>query len=270
MSAATAPAATRRTAPALACLSLLLPVPAALAQAADPWPGRADMRRAIEIEVQAVQSSRNDVQIPNDARGTRFGLDGLTGGGAFPGVRLEVVWPVNARDELRGLIAPLRASGDAVLGGPVDFQGARFAAGADTRADYRFDSYRLTWRRLVWSTDTGALRLGLTGKVRDALIRLEQPGGGPSAQKTDTGFVPLLHAAWEQRLGERWRFVADIDALGGGQGRAIDAGLKLRYAIAPDWSASLSWRVLDGGADNGNLYNMARFQFIGVGVQRRF
>lgn len=53
-----------------------------IATAAEP-PGRAS-NFSIEVEAGGAWLSRNDVRIPNDASGTRFALDDLTGSGPFP------------------------------------------------------------------------------------------------------------------------------------------------------------------------------------------
>ena len=44
-------------------------------------------RFTVRIEGGPVWQSRNDVQIPNDASGTRFSLDDLVGSGPWPAAR---------------------------------------------------------------------------------------------------------------------------------------------------------------------------------------
>lgn len=224
-----------------------------------------ERRPSLEIDLLGVRQTRNDVQVPGDT-GSRFPLDSLTSNSGAA-VRIEGVWPIARRDELRVLLAPLSVDGRGSLGGVTNFAGTAFAPG-EASADYRFDSYRLTWRRAVVDTPDWSVKLGVTAKIRSAEIELRQ--GGLSASKRDVGLVPLLHAVVERRLGDRLSLVADIDALGASQGRAIDAGLRLRWAIDRDWAASVVYRVLDGGADNDEVYNFARFHFLGVGLRRAF
>ena len=235
------------------------------AQAAQVRLWASERRPSLEIDLLGVRQTRNDVQVPGDT-GSRFPLDSLTSNSGAA-VRIEGVWPIARRDELRVLLAPLSVDGRGSLGGVTNFAGTAFAPG-EASADYRFDSYRLTWRRAVVDTPDWSVKLGVTAKIRSAEIELRQ--GGLSASKRDVGLVPLLHAVVERRLGDRLSLVADIDALGASQGRAIDAGLRLRWAIDRDWAASVVYRVLDGGADNDEVYNFARFHFLGVGLRRAF
>ena len=95
-------------------------------------------------------------------------------------------------------------------------EGALFAPGT-VAADYRFDSWRATWRWRWIDREDLKVKVGVTAKIRDASIQLRQ--GGVSARKDNTGFVPLLHGAFERRLAPGWALEGDIDALA----NAIDA-----------------------------------------------
>lgn len=53
------------------------------------------------------------------------------------------------------------------------FQGESFEPGTELTAIYRFNSYRATYRYYLWQQQPFELAVGLTAKVRDALIRLE-------------------------------------------------------------------------------------------------
>ena len=112
------------------------------------------------------------------------------------------------------------------------------------------------------------MTLGFTAKLRDASIRLSQ--AGVAARKDDTGFVPLLHAALERPLGRQWRLQADVDALAGGPGYAVDAGVRVVRDLGGGWGATAGLRFLDGGADNDEVYAFARFTSVTLGVTRRF
>ena len=78
-----------------------------------------------------------------------------------------------------------------------------------------------------------------------------------AAEKTDVGFVPLLHLAFDWRLGEQWSLDLDVDALAGGPGRAEDAALKFRYRFNDDVSLAAGYRTVEGGADVDSVYNFA-------------
>lgn len=225
--------------------------------------------RAVVLDVEGVAAwqGRNVAQVPNDASGTRFAIDSVTGSGPFPAARIQLAWSVGERQELRFLAAPLSVSESGSLASPVNFQGQTFSAGA-VRAKYRFDSWRATWRYHWIDRPDLSVKVGFTAKIRDASIELAQ--GARTARKDNTGFVPLLHASLERPLGERWSLQADIDALAGGPGYAVDAGVRFARDLGGGWSAHAGLRFLDGGADNDEVYAFARFTSVTVGVSRRF
>ncbi|WP_155989818.1 hypothetical protein RG903_05825 [Thermithiobacillus tepidarius DSM 3134] len=65
-----------------------------------------DPRFSIELEGGGVWQSRNKVQIPNDATGTRFDLAELTGSGPYAAGRLTFTYAFRPRHELRLVYAP--------------------------------------------------------------------------------------------------------------------------------------------------------------------
>ncbi|MBL8860753.1 MAG: hypothetical protein JNK02_01980 [Planctomycetes bacterium] len=206
---------------------------------------------AVEIEAGALWQSRNDVAVPGDT-GTRFALDDLTGSGPFPVGRIEALWRPAPRHEVRGVIAPIETSGQGTLDEPVEFAGATFAAGAETDAIFRFNSYRVTYRYLFFQGEEWEWRAGLTAFVRDALIELEQ--AGVSAEKSNTGLVPLLHVAGSWRFADDWRVALDADAAAASQGRAIDAALKGYWRLGDAVELGFGYRTIEGGADNDEVY----------------
>ena len=103
-----------------------------------------------------------------------------------------------------------------------------------TEATYQFNSWRLSYRYKFKDGDRWQLWVGFTAKIRDAKIELRQ--GDTTSKDTDLGFVPLLHFAADWRFAERWHFIADLDGLAGGPGRAIDLALKVGYDINDRWS----------------------------------
>ncbi|MFZ9709513.1 MAG: hypothetical protein ACO3CV_07705 [Steroidobacteraceae bacterium] len=221
-------------------------------------------RFSVDLEALSAWQGRNDVEVPNDGSATRFALDGLTGRGPYVTPRLQLSGTLAPRHEWRVLLAPLSITEDGQSVRPISFQGQTFAAGS-VNAHYRFDSWRATWRYLWINREDLRVKIGFTAKVRDASIRLRQ--GSRSASKDNTGFVPLLHASIERPLSGKWGLEADIDALGGGPGYAVDAGARLVRQIDDEWSVQAGWRFLDGGADNDEVYAFARFTSVGLGVR---
>lgn len=239
---------------------------AAVVALACAWPAARADGLQVEFEGIAAWQQRNVVESPNDGTATRFSLEDLTGSGPAWTGRLQASGRIGERQEWRVLVAPLSVSGTAATSAPIRFEGATFAPGAVT-ADYRFDSWRATWRWRWIDRDGLVVKVGATAKVRDASIRLRQ--GAVTARKANTGFVPLLHGAFERRLGPGWAVEGDIDALAGGPGYAVDAGLRVSRELSPEWRVTGGVRWLDGGADNDEVYSFATFTSVTFGVAWR-
>jgi len=234
---------------------------AALAQSNGVTPAN-----SLDLELGWFTFTRNDVRIPGDT-GTKFALDDLidTSGAS---ARLQGTWWLNERHAFRLTAAPLSASGTGVLDQDVDFADERFAAGLPTRGEYRFNTYRLTWRYRFepgqrWEWGAGAAVL-----VRDARIRLTQ--GNLSAEDDDLGVVPLLHAHGRYRLSERTSLVMDFEGLWSPQGRAFDLAVRAERDFANGWYGHLGLRTLEGGADNDDVYTFAWVHFATLGFGYRF
>ena len=210
---------------------------------------------AVEVEAGPAWQTSNTVEIPNDGTASRFSLSELIGGDAVPAGRVYLTWRMTERDDLRLLVAPLSIEAMGTPEQALRFAGSNFAAGVATQATYIFNSYRLTYRRRVHSGGEFRSWIGLTAKVRDASVRLQQ--GATSGRKDDLGFVPLLHLATDWRPASRWSVSLDADALAGGPGRAIDASFKVGYDVGARWSLRAGYRTVEGGADVDSVYNFA-------------
>jgi hypothetical protein len=225
-------------------------------------------RFALRIEGGPVWQSRNDVQIPNDASGTRFSLYDLVGSGPWPAARAYFTWRAGERHELRALVAPLSITETGIPGQAINFAGATYASGVPVEATYQFNSYRLTYRYRLHEGERWTWWTGFTAKVRDAKIALGQ--GAVTSRKTDVGFVPLLHVAGDWRFATRWRLGLDADALAGGPGRAEDVALLLGHDLGQAWTLTAGYRTVEGGADVDAVYAFAWLHYAVVGIERRF
>lgn len=240
---------------------LLLAALPGLALAAD------EPKWTLEFETGPAWQSRNNVARPN-AISNRFSLIELQGKGAFRSYRTSLTWEGETGPGWRLLYAPLEISRTGRFLGPVNFDGGSFAAGVNTQGTYRFDSYRLTYRNRWIKSDRKDVRVGVTLKLRDAEVGLRQ--GGTARTFKNTGFVPLVHLYGEERFNDRWTFIYDVDALGGGPGYAVDAGLRLGYQINERTRAFVGLRILDGGADSDSVYSFATFTYVTAGISVRF
>lgn len=245
------PGAGRRTRPAALGAALLVSSSLALPPAAS---AQRTPRVSVEVEFGPVWQTRNDVQVPNDASGTRFSLLDLAGRGPWDAARLYVSWNIDERHGLRALAAPLSIRENGTLHEPIDFAGASYASGPAT-GTYTFDSYRLTYRYRFHHGEDWTWWVGFTAKIRDANIELAQ--GSTTSRKDDLGFVPLLHLASDWRLAPRWRLGLDADALAGGPGRAEDVAVKASWDLHERLTLAAGYRTVEGGADVDEVFTFA-------------
>lgn len=223
----------------------------------------ADDRFTLVLEGGPVWQLRNDFAVPGGT-GTLVRLEDDTSTAG----RATLLWEATPRWSVRIVAAPLGIEGSVTSTAPVSFAGVNFAPNTALETEYRFDSWRAGAVYHFRERGPLALRAGLTLKVRDAEISLRN--GQQSATKSNTGLVPLLHAGARWNLGERLSVDVDLDGAAAPQGRAIDLSVHASYRV----SSSVSWlagaRVLDGGADNDEVYTFATFAYGFAGVSVRF
>ncbi|MBN1674362.1 MAG: hypothetical protein JXR37_25165 [Kiritimatiellae bacterium] len=221
---------------------------------------------AVDLEGGVVLSGYNDVRIPGDG-GTKLSLvDDLD---AEPAAywRVRLGYALGAKHHLSLLAAPLTVKADGVADREVVFAGQTFAAGTALDATYRFDSYRATYRYDFRRSPRLTAGIGFTAKIRDAAVQLES--AGERAEDKNTGFVPLLHVRARWAVVERMGVLLEADALAAPQGRAEDLLIALQYEASPRVSVRGGYRLLEGGADNDEVYTFALFHYFGLGVTVR-
>lgn len=232
------------------------------------WASPLDKRFSLEFETGAVWQSRNEIHIPDSAEGTRFSLADLQDRSANVHRRVEATWNILSRHSLRFVYAPLNFSGTGTFTSPVIFAGGTFAPGAPVDTEYKFDSYRVTYRYQFYESERWRLKIGVTAFVRDAKVELNQQG--VRASDSDIGVVPLLSANMEYALAPRWTALVDFDGLVSPQGRAVDAAAKIRYDLTNNWYVSAGYRVFEGGVDNDERFAFAWYNFAVVSLGARF
>ena len=221
----------------------------------------------INLQGAAVFTEKNDIRIPGDS-GTKFSLsDDLSADTAYTG-RLEAGYIHNAKDYFGIVIAPLSVDSHGRVDRDISFAGTTFPAGTDLNATFRFDSYRITWRRKLVAREDLDVWLGVSGNIRDAAITVE--GGGQRAEKTNTGFVPLINFLVDWRFAKPWSLRVAGDALVGPQGRAEDVLFGVLYDVSATTKVFAGYRILEGGADNDEVYTFSLFHYAVAGIEVRF
>ncbi len=226
-----------------------------------------DRKLSIGAEVGVDWQNRNDIRVPNST-GTQFSLPDVIGSGPYGLFRAEAELNFNERHGLRFVFAPLEITDSGTLSYPVSFAGESFDPNLPTEANYKFNSYRITYRYRFYDGPTWRWKIGATGFIRDARIALAQ--NGKYAEDTDVGFVPLVYLQGTARIGGDWRFVLDFDGLAASQGRAFDAAARLAYTLSESVEMGFGYRVIEGGADVDQVYNFAWFNALVGSIRFRF
>jgi hypothetical protein len=210
-----------------------------------------------------------DVRIPNET-GTLFSLTDDLPAESKCVYRLRLGYQFHPRHSLTLLFAPLGLKAQGSLDKDISFNEDFFPANTDLQAFYKFNSYRLTYRFDIINSKKWKVGLGLTAKIRDAEVRLED--GEKRSSKTDVGFVPLLNFRVEWLFSGKMSFLLEGDALAspGGQGRAEDVLLALFYRLNDSIILKLGYRILEGGADVESVYNFSLLNYLIGGVVFRF
>jgi hypothetical protein len=223
---------------------------AMLAAAMPVYAQQPDSRVELRLEGLNIRQDRNDVRVPSET-GTPFSIVDLVGPATTPSVRAELTVGLTERQQLRFVYAPVVLNGTGTPSAPIDFADETFAPVA-TDAEYKFSSYRVTWRYRVYDGERWTWRVGATAFVRDARIALEQPGR--AAEDTNIGFVPLGHLSGDVRLSQRWSLGMELDGVAAPQGRAIDFSAVVNYSPVPRVTLSGGYRTIEGGADVESVY----------------
>lgn len=232
-----------------------------------PAAGSAGGGPIIDLEGGGVLTGYNDVRIPGTT-GTLFSLvdDLETDPSLYFRVRISYI--LSERHTVSLLAAPLRLDADGTSDRTILYEGETFEAGEPLDALYRFDSYRLTYRYEFYRSSRLQAGVGITAKIRDASIRVES--GSLSAEKKNTGFVPLLNFNMTWSISSAFGLLLEGDALAAPQGRAEDVQLALFYEPARRVTVRLGYRVLEGGADNDEVYSFAMLHYMVLGASFEF
>lgn len=222
---------------------------------------------SIDVESGLAFSGYNDVRIPGNT-GTDISLSEELKAERTEFVRFRLTTELSDRDGISILVAPLRFRSFGSVDRPVDFNGVRFGPGVALDSYYRFDSYRVSYQRTLISKNSLRIGLGITGKIRDAAIRID--GGGSTSEKANTGFVPLINFAIDWRFGSQTGFIFEGDALAAPQGRAEDVLIAVYSDLSDNYRFRLGYRILEGGADNDEVHTFALVNYLSAGVTWSF
>ena len=150
----------------------------------------------------------------------------------------------------------------------IFFEGVLFPAKTEFVGKYKFNSYRLTYRYDIVNKSKIVFGLGFTAKIRDAKIALSTPG--LTSEKTNVGFVPIINFRLVWNVYGKFGLLLDGDALAAPQGRAEDVVIAATYKLSENFGIRAGYRILEGGADNDEVYNFALFHYASIGLTYTF
>jgi len=219
----------------------------------------------LRLMPQAAFGTRNTVQRPNNAEGTRIYLDRdferKNNASFSPRVELEYSYK---RHHMIGTVALLGDRFDGITRENILYNRMLFQSGSDLKTVYRFNTYRLGYRYRIVERDRFNFELGATLLLRQAYISMED-----NAQKTkfkNVGVAPLLSYSIEWKAMERLSLLSYGDAFAVKVGRAEDIFAGVKYQFTSLLSGTAGYRLLEGGSDGDRVYTMATFHFVSLGV----
>ncbi len=217
----------------------------------------------LDVEAGATYSGYNNVRIPGDI-GTRFSLSDELNADPSAFYRIRLFYDINKRHHIGALFAPLTIKSSGTLNRNLLFEGTSFPAGGSLDASYQFNSYRLMYRYDFLRSEKLQIGVGFTAKIRDAKIAVES--GRLESEKTNVGFVPVLHFRLLWHFADKFALLIDGDALAAPQGRAEDVLTAITYDVSDQLDLKFGYRILEGEADNDEVYNFTLVNYASVGV----
>lgn len=221
----------------------------------------------IDLESGLVFTGYNNVRIPGD-KGTLFTLKDDLIPKTEPFYRIRLNYTIKSRHTLSLLYAPLETKSEGSVANDILFRGVLFPANSKIAGTYKFNSYRLTYRYDIVKKARIELGLGFTAKIRDAKIALSSTG--LISEKTNVGFVPIINFRLMWKVDDKLGLLLDGDALAAPQGRAEDVLIAASYKLSENIGIRAGYRILEGGADNDEVYNFALFHYASVGFSYTF
>lgn len=216
------------------------------------------------VETGVVFNGYNDVAVSGEA-GTHFSLTNDLKGNPSAYYRLSLGYSLGEKHHLSALFSPLDMSYHGSFNRDVFFVNTLFPSETEVKAKYRFYSYRLTYRYDIVQREKLTVGLGLTAKIREARISLSTTE--LYEEKSNVGFVPIIHFHVNWQYHKQWSLLFEGDALAVPQGRAEDVLLATTYALKPDMKIYLGYRLLEGGSDSESVYTFSMFHYISIGLQ---
>ena len=217
---------------------------------------------AVDAENGIVGTTYNNIRIPGDT-GTRFSLSNELEEDYSYFYRIRLNYTLKEKHFMSLLYAPLTIESSGRFKKGVTYRDAYFPYGTDVEASYTFNSYRLTYRYEWINNENYEFGIGLTAKIRDAEIELKSEDD--SAGKSNIGFVPIVNFRFFYKYNEVFGLLVEGDALAAPQGRAEDVLAALTWNYNDNLLLKAGYRILEGGADNDEVYTFSLINYAVLG-----
>lgn len=217
---------------------------------------------AVDAENGIIGTTYNNIRVPGDT-GTRFSLCDELEDDVQYFYRLRLNYTLKQKHFFSLLYAPLTIESSGRFEKDVIYRDAVFLSGTDIKASYTFNSYRLTYRYEWIINKNFESGIGFTAKIRDAEIELKNEDD--SAGKSNIGFVPIINFRAMYKYNELFGLLLEGDALAAPQGRAEDVLAALTWNYNDNLQLKAGYRILEGGADNDEVYTFSLINYAVLG-----
>lgn len=208
----------------------------------------------------------------NDIRygynGTLFSLKNDFSAPSIPFLRIRAGILLYEKHHFSILYAPLKISVKETLNKPIFYDGKVFEGNLPLEVTYKFNSYRLTYNRRLINKNNFLLGIGVSAKIRDAGISLEN--NEMLSRDSGVGFVPLLNMLIDWNISQNTLVSFFGEGLVGSKGRALDLSLSGQYNFNDNLHGKMGYRLLDGGVNGVERYNFVQFHFVFVSLNFSF
>lgn len=221
---------------------------------------------SINLESGALFTNLNDIRKGSD--GDIISLKNDLETPVSPFLRLRASYLLNEKHFFSVLYAPLRLTLKGEINRDIQFDGETYAANKPLEAVYQFNSYRLTYNRVLVNTDQFMVGIGLSAKVRYAGFTLKNQDFDRG--DFSVGFVPLINFIAEWKVSDRWSTHFFGDGLVASRGRAFDLALTGAYKFNEHIYGTFGYRYFEGGSDGTNDYNFVQLNFAIIGLNYMF
>lgn len=222
---------------------------------------------AVDAETGILSTAYNDVKIDGKT-GTMFSLcDDLEDDPVYF-YRVRLNYTLKQKHFFSLLYAPLLIESSGKLEESIYFMQTSYPSGTDLDAEFKFNSYRLTYRYEWVKKEHFEFGLGFTAKIRDAKIKLASDH--ITRTKKNVGFVPIVNFRVLYKYNELFGLLLEGDALAAPQGRAEDVLAALTWNPIEALTLKAGYRILEGGADNDEVYTFSLINYAVLGFTYSF